>query len=57
MIWEAAPLAETRTLLEEMGVATVVFDPCANTPVQGDFLSVMRKNIERMRPVFQRAAQ
>ena len=57
MIWEAAPLAETRTLLEEMGVATVVFDPCADTPAQGDFLSVMHENVERMRPVFQRAAQ
>ena len=57
MIWEAAPLADTQALLEEMGVATAVFDPCADTPAQGDFLSVMRANVERMRPIFQRQAQ
>lgn len=52
MIWEAKPIPETRTTLEELGVQSVVFNPCANAPESGDFLSVMRENIERMRPVF-----
>lgn len=57
MIWEAAPLPETRNALEDMGVATAVFNPCADETANGDFISVMRENIERVRPVFQGAVQ
>jgi hypothetical protein len=28
-----------------MGVSSIVFDPCGNTPDAGDFLTVMSRNI------------
>ena len=52
MIWEGQPLDKSVQRLKEMGLGSVVFDPCANTPDSGDFLSVMKQNIENLRPVF-----
>ena len=52
MIWEAAPVAEMQRALAEMGLESVVFSPCADTPAKGDFLSAMQENIQRLRPVF-----
>ncbi len=52
MIWEAAPLLPVRERLESIGVRSVVFDPCADTPASGDFLSVMEDNVEALRTVF-----
>ena len=49
MLWEAAPLAETRERLLALGIDVVVFDPCANRPATGDFLSAMRANLEAVR--------
>lgn len=49
MIWEGDPTAETVAKLKELGVDSIVFDPCGNTPVNGDFLSVMRSNIEKLK--------
>jgi zinc transport system substrate-binding protein len=48
MLWESSPLPATVARLESMGVRCVVFDPCGNRPPTGDFLSVMRANIERL---------
>jgi zinc transport system substrate-binding protein len=48
MLWEGEPLAKTATRLEEMGVRVVVFDPCGNAPAQGDFLTVMRRNLANL---------
>ena len=48
MLWEGPPLPETVRKLEALGVKSVVFDPCGNRPAAGDFLSVMRANIERL---------
>jgi len=45
MLWEAEPLAETARRLEKLGVRSVVFDPCGNTPGEGDFLTVMNQNV------------
>lgn len=44
MLWEGEPLAKTVSDLEELGVASVVFDPCGNRPGEGDYLSVMAAN-------------
>jgi zinc transport system substrate-binding protein len=44
MIWEQEPLAETADRLAGLGVRSVVFDPCANRPINGDLLSVMDGN-------------
>ena len=34
--------------LRTLGVRSLVFDPCGNTPEQGDFLSVMQQNAARL---------
>ena len=34
--------------LQALGVRSLVFDPCGNTPEQGDFLSVMQQNAARL---------
>jgi zinc transport system substrate-binding protein len=52
MIWEAQPSAEVVGKLKSLGVKTIVFDPCANRPESGDFLSHMRSNIENLRAAF-----
>jgi zinc transport system substrate-binding protein len=49
MLWEAEPGAETRAKLEGLGIRCVVFDPCGRRPASGDFLSVMRENVARLR--------
>lgn len=46
MLWEAAPLDETRQrLAADFGVGSVVFDPAGNRPDTGDYLDVMRANV------------
>lgn len=51
MIWEGDPESQSVTRLEAAGVRSVVFDPCGNTAGDGDWLSVMRKNIASLRDV------
>lgn len=48
MIWEGTPAAESVAKLNEMGIASLVFDPCGNTPDSGDWLTVMRQNLDNM---------
>jgi len=45
LLWESAPLPEVARELGERGIESRVFDPCANSPAEGDFLSVMRANV------------
>ncbi len=47
MIWEAQPLAATRERLEEIGIASVVFDPCAHV-CEGGYVKVMQQNAEAL---------
>ncbi len=49
MIWEAPPSKEIAGKLKALGVESVVFDPCPNRPESGDFLGVMKKNLENLR--------
>lgn len=49
MLWEGEPSAETAVSLQSLGLRAVVFDPCANTPHSGDFLSVMQQNIAQLK--------
>lgn len=51
MLWEEEPLADTRVRLKALGVEAVVFRPLANRPPEGDFLSGMSLNIERLKAV------
>jgi zinc transport system substrate-binding protein len=52
MIWEGTPLSATEDRLSQMGINSVVFDPCANVPDDGDFIEVMRQNIENLKAVY-----
>lgn len=54
MIWEDAPLQASIDRLAEMKISSLVFSPCFNRPEHGDFLAVMKQNIENMRVVYNR---
>jgi zinc transport system substrate-binding protein len=51
MLWEAPPRPEVTDKLTQIGVACVVFYPCANVPDAGDYLQVMQQNIDRLGPL------
>ncbi|MCP3869677.1 MAG: zinc ABC transporter substrate-binding protein [Gammaproteobacteria bacterium] len=48
MIWESDPLTRTRDRLHALGIQVVVFDPMANQPKEGDFLSGMERNVRSL---------
>jgi zinc transport system substrate-binding protein len=52
MIWEGKPNPAAVDKLKLMGVSSLVFDPTGNVPDEGDFLSIMRQNVENLRAVF-----
>ena len=52
MIWEGKPNPAAVDKLKLMGVSSLVFDPAGNVPDEGDFLSIMRQNVENLRAVF-----
>jgi zinc transport system substrate-binding protein len=52
MIWEGDPAKESVAKLDAIGVKSVVFDPCGNVPDAGDFLSVMKANVEALEKAF-----
>lgn len=56
MLWESRPTAEIAEHLLQSGVQVVVFDPCANRPQQGDFLSVMSDNVTSLKQAFEGGA-
>ena len=45
MLWEGEPSGELTSSLLELGVKSIVFNPCGNMPSEGDFISVMNNNI------------
>jgi len=49
MIWENEPLPEIKEKLLEMKIKSVVFNPCGNTSEEGDYLSVMKRNIYNLK--------
>ena len=53
MIWEAEPSPESVAKLKSIGVGSLVFDPCSNVPEKGEFLGVMRQNVENLKLAFQ----
>ena len=56
MIWEGEPLPETAEKLAEMGIVSIVFDPVANVPESGDYLTAMQQNIENLTQIFGESA-
>jgi zinc transport system substrate-binding protein len=53
MLWEGDPLQASVDKLQTLEVKSLVFDPCGNVPEQGDFLSVMKQNVENLQQAFQ----
>ena len=52
MMWEGEPNQTTVAKLKTHDVDSFTFDPCANTPEKGDFLTVMRRNIENLHTAY-----
>jgi zinc transport system substrate-binding protein len=52
MIWEDRPLKETINLLKIIGINSIVFNPSANKPKDGDYLSVMHLNIKNIKTAY-----
>jgi len=52
MIWEGEPDGESVTKLQEIGVDSLVFSPCANVPQKGDFMSVMLANVRQLEKAY-----
>ena len=45
MIWEGPPAAESVRLLDDLGIRSIVISPGGNRPSEGDWLSLMKKNL------------
>jgi zinc transport system substrate-binding protein len=52
MLWEAEPNPDIAAKLKGLGVGSLVFDPGANRPESGDFLTVMQRNVENLKTAF-----
>jgi zinc transport system substrate-binding protein len=52
MIWEAEPAAESVERLESLGVQSLVFEPTANRPTEGDFRGAMEQNLRNLEAAF-----
>jgi zinc transport system substrate-binding protein len=52
MIWEGEPSKTSVEALAGLGLQSVVFDPCGNVPASGDFMTVMKANVEAMEKAF-----
>lgn len=48
MLWEGAANESVKLKLSELKVSSVVFNPCANMPSDGDFINVMKGNIQNL---------
>ncbi len=52
MIWEGDPAKESVEKLQAIGIASIIFDPCGNTPDAGDFMTVMKTNVAALEKAF-----
>lgn len=48
MIWEDEPSEANVAAVAKLGLKSVVFSPCANRPAEGDWLGVIKANLERI---------
>ena len=53
MIWEATPMPASVQRLESIPMGSLVFDPCGNRPERGDFMRVMRDNIDALKNAYE----
>ncbi|CAN5665666.1 N/A [soil metagenome] len=47
-VWEGEALEASTVKLKVLGVESVVFNPCGNTPMSGNWLAVMKDNLANM---------
>jgi len=52
MIWEGEPAKESVEKLSLIGLNGIVFDPCGNVPDSGDFMTVMKANVDALEKAF-----
>jgi zinc transport system substrate-binding protein len=52
MLWEANPVPQSVTQLQNLGIGSLVFMPLANKPASGDFISIMRENLKNLEKAF-----
>jgi zinc transport system substrate-binding protein len=52
MIWEGEPSRTTADKLAGLGLVSIVYDPCANTPPEGDYLAIQRKNLAALAKIY-----
>lgn len=52
MIWEDEPDEKSVARLQASGISSLVFNPVANTPDDGDFISMMKNNIKALDKAF-----
>jgi len=51
MLWEGDPLETSVASLDERGISSVVFSPCANPPEEDDWMTVMTANAEALETI------
>jgi len=52
LIWEDEPMKASVEKLQGVEVKSIVFNTCGNTPVSGDYLTVMVANIESLKTIY-----
>lgn len=52
MIWEGEPDPASVTKLKALGIESLVFDPCGGPAEEGDWLSVMKSNLDGLEKAF-----
>lgn len=57
MLWEDTPLSDTAARLAGRGIESVVFHMLANRPPQGDFMTAMLANAQRLERVLTTTAE
>ncbi len=51
MIWESKPIEAIESMLDRLKIKFIVFDPCANKPKYGDFVYIMKENLDQLENV------
>jgi len=52
MIWESEAVPGAVQALTNIGMGSVVFNPCGNVPESGDFMTVMQANVLNLAAIF-----
>ena len=53
MIWESEPLEESKKHFSSLSIKSATFNPSSNKPESGDFMEIMRENVNSLRAVIE----